>query len=233
MKPLVPFMTAVTILLATSCQKEIEDPLFTENSNPNPTTGNTAGNYQPTTKNSYWKYKITSNYEPERTSMYTATATKQTIGTIPYDVFTNSPAASGFENTYLGQKNHNHFNLVKGASPNTGALVDIALLYLNDTASVGYKWDYDAGQANGIAAKTLGVVLEKNISLTIEGKTFKNVIHTQVELQYEVPGFGFMTFITYDNYIAKDIGIIRIDALSDAMMGGVHSTSDLIEYSIK
>ncbi|WP_315816095.1 hypothetical protein [Paraflavitalea speifideaquila] len=70
--------------------------------------------------------------------------------------------------------------------------------------------------------------------MTVEGKSYKDVTHTQIELQYDIPGLGVLTFATYDYYIAKNIGIIKIDTEGDLTWGGgIKTESNLIDYSIK
>jgi hypothetical protein len=60
------------------------------------------------------------------------------------------------------------------------------------------------------------------------------VIHSQIELQYDFPIVGIVNAATYDYYIAKGIGMIRIVTVGDPnFLPGVSTNADLVEYSIK
>lgn len=232
-------LLAITIIMA-SCGKEAS---FEANTGGNGGNGNGGGNnggsqggsdsYQPTTANSYWHYKETGDVIAEST--VTATGQKSTINGIDYYVFnTTSPQQPGTMQSYMGVKDHNYYNLAAGS--NAGVSFDLNFLYLNDAEAVGYTWDNNAGQGNGFTASTPGKIMEKGISLTVNGKTYTNVIHTQGNLIYVIPGFGSLNSATYDYYVAKGVGIIRVlSAVGDATITGttLHSTTDLIDYSIK
>jgi hypothetical protein len=80
----------------------------------------------------------------------------------------------------------------------------------------------------GVSGQFVGKIMERNITRTVNGKVFNNVIHSQVELQYDY-GSGFTTTIVYDNYVAQNIGIIEID--SNGL--GITGVETLLAYSIK
>ena len=217
-------------LVLVSCQKEVNfDTPQGGGTGGGPSGG--SGTYQPISKDSYWKYRQTGTFGGDYT--ITSTGQKRTQNGIEYTVFTSMPASSTSDQLF-GSKDHNLYASFTGTSPNTGAPFSINMLYLNDTASVGYAWQHTAGQGNGFTAFTPGIIVEKGISLTVAGKTFNNVIHSQIELQYELSIFGTVTFATYDYFVAKDVGIIRIETNGDPILApGVNAISDLIEYSIK
>jgi len=235
-KTLINLMAITTIL--AGCSKEASFETGTGSNNGNGGGGGNngggqsgSGTYQPTSANSYWHYKETGDITADYT--ITSTGQKTTINSIDYYTF-NSTGSAGNVQSYMGVKNHNYYVLDQGTSPNSGASFDLNFLYLNDTASVGYTWQNAAGQGNGFTAETPGSVVEKGISLTVQGKSYTDVIHTQEELQYDIPGLGLLTFATYDYYVAKGIGIIRVVAAGDpTLAGGFHSTTDLVDYSIK
>lgn len=219
----------VTAWFVTGCQKEVS----IDNPGNNGGGGNNGKDtYQPMSKGSYWKVRTTGPFNGEY--MMTATDEKRTVNGIDFTVFKNTSPQTQTLDGLWGIKDHNYYTLVKGVSPNTGAPFDLNFRYLNDTASVGFTWEHDAGQGNGFAAKTPGVILEKGITMTVEGKTYKDVIHTRLEMQYEIPPFGMLIAGTYDYYIAKNIGVIRVDTELDPVFGGgVKAVSSLYEYSIK
>lgn len=226
--------------LATGCGKEISvetNGSGTGNGNGSGTGGGgtTSGQdtYQPFTKNSYWKYKLTGSFPGETT--ITCTGQSRTVNGLPSIVFTStSTITPGTAEGFFAIKDHNYYTIQKGVSPNTGASFDINFLYLNDTASVGYNWNYKAGQGNGFTAYLDGTIIEKGITMTVEGKTYTGVIHTEIELQYDIPMVGILTFATYDYYVAKNIGIIKLDAEGNPILSpGTSSEMNLIDYSIK
>ncbi len=68
----------------------------------------------------------------------------------------------------------------------------------------------------------------------MEGKTFKDVIHSEVELLYNMPGFGEVSFTIYDFYVAKNVGIVQIITTGDPLlMQGLKTSTNLIDYHIK
>jgi len=86
----------------------------------------------------------------------------------------------------------------------------------------------DNGQVNGVAARVSGKIIEKSISRTVLGKTYANVIHTQVDVQYDIDGFD--SYSTYDMYIAKWIGIIETN---NSVLGQKFNETKLVEYNVK
>ena len=61
-------------------------------------------------------------------------------------------------------------------------------------------------------------------------KTFNNVIHTQINIEYDfLDGSGFQSYGTYDYYIAKGVGLIE----TDSEVIGVITTSKIFDYAIK
>jgi hypothetical protein len=215
----------VLSVAATSCQKDISGEIPDE-------AGAGNDSYQPTSKGSYWKYKQTGIFAGEYDMV--STGQTQTIDGIVYTSFTNGAGGAAAQ-MLLGKKGSNYYLRVAGNSPNTGAPFDLTQLYTNETEAVGYTWDFLAGHGNGFTAKTPGKVLEKGITLTVQGKTYKDVIHTQIKLQYQMPSpIGLIETFTYDYYVAKGVGMIKIDSQGDPLWGaGVSSESELIEYSIK
>ena len=93
------------------------------------------------------------------------------------------------------------------------------------------------GLPNGFQTKRGFLLRPFKVNFDIRSTAYENicnVIHTQVELQYDMPDFGLLTFATYDYYIARNIGIVRVETTGDPILtGGQHTLTDLIEYSIK
>ena len=102
----------------------------------------------------------------------------------------------------------------------------------NDAQPAGYTWTTipsDDGTIGGLPAQTINTIAEKNVTKTINGKVYSNVIHTKAELQYNT-GSGFLTVATYDFYLAMGIGLVE----SDSSIGGaLYQTETITSYSIK
>lgn len=235
------FVSLFVLTGLVSCTKE-KSIDSTENTNSGTDNGNGSGtgtgtvgsgsdSYFPSTKNSYWKYKTTGYYTLENTT--TATGTTKDVNGITYGIYNSVNTGSPSAEVLYGTKDHNYYMLAQGSSPNSGASFDLNFLYTNDEKVVGGTWEHNAGQGNGFTALTPGKIVEKGISLTVNNKSYSDVIHSQILLQYVILG-DTMTFTTYDFYIAKGVGIVRTISNGDPIWGGgISTTTDLMEYSIK
>ncbi|MBV4355548.1 hypothetical protein [Pinibacter aurantiacus] len=229
MKRLLILLTGIT-LIATSCTKEESIEPVNPGSDPTGTV-----NFQPSKKDTYLKVKIMSQGSaaaPDRISTQVSTGQKSTVDGI--DFVTWKEQESG-QTVLFGYKDHNLYTKVKAASPTTGAVIDLNFIYLNDTASVGYKWTRSAGVGGGYTANMPGEIIEKNITKQVQGKNYTNVTHSRVGLSYIVPGFGELTLAIYDFYIANNIGILKVDTQIFDGFGNQTglAVSELMEYSIK
>ena len=212
---------ALLALLFVSCQQEVDPDLITNTGN----NGNTADSYQPLTVSSFWKYKDSAS--GAFSTMTVTTANKSIDGRTYAGVLATNTGGQS-DSVWMASPKPNYYYLAKGFSPNTGAPYDLLFHYLNDTAAVGYNWNYAAGHGNGFAADVTTTIVEKGLTVTIAGKTYTNVIHTNLELAYDITGpIGF-----YDFYIAKGVGIIRIRAELDTFGFIYTSCSDLVDYDI-
>lgn len=137
MKKILPGLL-VAALFATSCKKEKS----TEPNLPGG-AGSEGGTYQPMSKDSYWKYKMTGSMSAENT--ITSTGTARTVNGIAGTLFTSKSNVTGVEEGVYAIKDHKYYLFQKGVSPNSGVSVDLSFLYLNDTASVGYTWRHMGG----------------------------------------------------------------------------------------
>jgi hypothetical protein len=214
-------------LFLISCQKEVSTELGTQ------TGGNNSGSenktsYNPTTAGSWWKYKDTASG-----SISTATMLKQTstINGIVYTAMLGENATIK-DTAWAASPQPNYYLYQKGVSPNTGSSYDLLFHYLNDTAAVGTNWQYTAGQGNGFTALIQTTIVERNISMSVQGKTYSNVIHTRLVLSYDVYGQS-LDGMAYDYFTARGIGIIKVRSEGLSLLSGFSACSDLIDYSIK
>lgn len=214
---LVLFCTTL-LFTANSCKKE-SDAAEEE-------TVKGSDSYQPATAGSYWKYSGTAAGVAE-TSTFTVTGKTKVFNNKTYVEVTQ--ASQNFGNQtgyfYIGDGSY-----AQRASTYINGIT-VELQYLKTNLEVGSTWTAnitDNGQLNGIPARIIGKVLEKDAKRTVNGKSFANVIHTSLDLQYNISGFS--TVMTYEFYVAKGVGIIEIKSTSG---GTVMSSSKITEYKIK
>lgn len=221
------FLLAALVLFIAGCK--LNDPVLS-------TTAATVDGYQPATKGTYWKYSasiMNTQAQPpvNTTELQTTTMTGATI-TINNKVYYTANSVvdtmKGYVYFYHGNNTYSYrSNLI---SPD----VVVEYIYLKDNAAVGATWTSpitDSGKINGTPAQIVGSIIEKDISITLAGKTFTNVTHTQLLLQYDT-GTGFSTFQNIDYYIAKGIGIIRIYA-KNIQFTATTSNSVITDYTVK
>lgn len=214
----------LSALFISSCK--ISEPVFPESNFGN--APSTADTYQPVTKGSFWKYQaIVGNIQD--TSTNTITGATATFNNKNYYVTNSVSHAAGSNNGYYYAADHKY--MLRSSTIASG--ITLEFYYLNDTMAVNHTWTAplsDNGLVNGVPGRVVGKVMEKGINKTVGGKAFSNVIHTQIDLQYDLLGTGFQSITLYDYYVAKGIGIIKIET---SAMGVLVGSSDLIDYSIK
>ncbi|MBO9636491.1 MAG: hypothetical protein J7578_25545 [Chitinophagaceae bacterium] len=215
----------ILALVATSCQKEVSEEVPTNN----PGGPVTADGYQPLTAGTSWKYRQTGM--PDYSII--VTSNKKTVGGIQYVELSGDQVGAVTGSSWFGISGNNYYLKSAGTVPSGGSF-DLTQLYLNDKEAVGHNWNISGGQANNISAKVPGKIIEKDITLTVQGKTYNNVIHTQTNIIYVMPApFGEMSTLFYDYYVAKGVGIVKLITSIDEDMTTVISTMELLEYSIK
>lgn len=208
----------LTSVLFTACTK---DTLVLKGGGE--TTGDSS--YQPLAVGTNWKYAT--DYPNTDTTIMTVTSATKTFNGKAYHVIQSQSKADGSASVYY--YNNKHLYNYRASSDGVG---DLDFVYLNDTAKVNYTWTSpvtDDDTLSGMPAHTIGKIVEKGISKTIEGKTYKDVIHTSLDLQYAIYSSSYTSFATYDFYVAKGVGIIEIDASTF----GVTSSFKILDYQVK
>jgi hypothetical protein len=219
-KTLQTLVTILTVAFITSCK--LDSPDFS-----GAQMINSSESYQPVTKGSYWKYK-TDFGGIQYTETITMTGGTTTFGGRRfYD-------AGGVSSVFGNAAGYFYVNDHTYITRSTSYVQDIAidLTTLKDNVPVGTTWTAsvtDNGMVEGYPAKMVGTIMEKNITKIVNGKTFTNVIHTSIDLQYDLGG-GFQSMTTYEMYYAKGVGYILGEY---QVMGLPFGGIQLIEYSIK
>jgi hypothetical protein len=219
------FLVALSVTLF-SCQKEADFGALPGGDTG--TGGNTTDSYQPLSTGTWWNYKDSASGTIQ---LLTVLPITKLINSIRYNAV-KGEVDGQIDTAYMASPRPNYYITQKGISPTSGASYDIVMNLLNDTASVGYNWKYNAGQGNGFTALMSATIMEKNISFTANGKTFPNVIHVQSVLSYDIFG-SVIDFATYDYYFAKGVGIVKLRTEISAFGFSQTSCTDLVDYSIK
>jgi hypothetical protein len=219
----------VAVSALVSCQKEI-NPLEEENNEPGTEVPVPAGNsYMPYTKGSTWTYQdsAVTNFK----TILIASDVSKTLAGISYKEYAVVEGINDLP-IYYGKVKNDYYMLLEAGAAN-GATFDINMLFLNDKEAVGYTWTKDAGTANGFPARIKGKIAAKGITKTWVGKTYKDIIHTVVDLEYNLLG-NWMSMGTYQFYCAKGIGLVKTDyGLSMLGQSYTSTASYLVDYTIK
>jgi hypothetical protein len=138
------------------------------------------------------------------------------------------PAAMGSENglftSYYGS------NTANGVTISAGKIA-----YINTNKAVNEVWTAEmtlnvSGLANGIMKyKHTGEIYEKNVTVTVNGRKFRDVIKAELHQEIFNSISGITTEITYDIWLALGIGIIQDSTTID----GETTTYQLTNYSVK
>jgi hypothetical protein len=208
---------AVLTLFYVSCKKDSAN-----------TTPSSADSYFPVTPGSTWRY-----YDLVQGSNTDTITIKMTGGTSSFNNKTYYNAATMSTNSGAGTEYFyaaNHSYAVRALNAYAGTTIELKLY--NDTATVGNSLlsiPTDNGLVDIIPARTINTVIAKNLTRTINGKTFTDVIHTEVDFQYDYSG-GYQTGFLYDFYLAKGIGMIESQL---TILGGTYEEEVILDYSIK
>jgi hypothetical protein len=184
----------------------------------------TSDSYLPVSSGTTWTYNVSG---VTGTTVIKMTGSTTVINGKTYFNAT-STSSQGSSPGYIYASNH----LYATRGSNAAAGITAELQLFNDTAKVGYSWissPSDNGSFNGYPVRTINTIKEINITKTVGSKTFTNVMHTFIDLQYDY-GTGFQSFITYDYYLAKGVGIIEDDAYS---FGASAGSQTLVDFTIK
>jgi hypothetical protein len=208
---------AALVLFFTSCKKD-----------PANMTPLSADSYFPVTAGSTWRYfDIKQDGTTDTITRKATGATTVFNGKTYYNVSSKSTeSGAGTEYYYAA----NHIFSMRALNAYAGTTVDLKLF--NDTVSVGTNLisePTDNGMIGNVPVRTISTVVEKNITKTVGGKTFNNVIHTQVDFQYDFSE-GYGTSFIYDFFLAKGVGIIESQL---TILGSVYEEEIILDYSVK
>jgi hypothetical protein len=216
MKKILPILILGGAMLIAGCSKK---------NNPGPSAS--ADTYLPVSSGSTWTYNDISGGSTSQL-IVTMTGGTSVINGKTYYAGTSASSTKGTSTGYFYSANHSYSLRATSATAN----ITLELQMGNDEQNAGYSWTTtptDNGTVDGVAAKTVNTIKEKNVSKVVNGKTFNNVIHTQVDLQYNL-GTGFQSVATYDIYLAKGVGMIEIDT---SVSGSPFEVETITGYTVK
>jgi hypothetical protein len=193
----------VSVFFYCSCKKE------STNNNIKDVNTTTSDSFFPIGTGSTWSYYLISDGLASDIAVIKISDTNTTINSRSYHKASYMTKLYGDTTEYFYAGDH--LFALKFTDLLYQTTFDLQIL--NDTASVGYKWTAEATDnnlLNNIPVRAVTTILEKNISKSVGGATFKNVTHTQVEIQYVLNGQA-IEYATYDFYFAKGVGIIESD----------------------
>ena len=221
-------------LAISSCQKEL-DPYTPQTGTdstgiPVDTTGvdsSSAGEFQPVTAGSSWTYKDSASGAETTNSIGDSTKVINNILFRKY-LSTNSSQAG-----WIASPGPDYYVVAQSTNPTTNTSFDLTFYYLNDTASAGSSFNYTAATSTGFAVTTKTTIVAKDLTVTVEGKTYTDVIQTHIDISYNVLG-QVSDYGGYDYYMAKGIGFIKIRTLTNVNgVSVVQSCLNLSDYTIK
>lgn len=169
--------------------------------------------YFPTTKGSTWNYGGTNPYS------VTATGNTKVIEGKTYSEF-ETKQGSETRKSYLLKEKGVYTGI--GMDPTIG---NIALTFLKEETPEGKPW-FQTNVMNGIDTKTTFTIIAKNMTKTVEGKTYKEVIHVQTKTSITFMEMEIDSGIEMNYFWAKGVGLILTDA-------GQYANIPLMTYSIK
>ncbi|WP_018478779.1 hypothetical protein [Pontibacter roseus] len=154
--------------------------------------------YLPTTKGNTW------NYGGIRPYSFTATGgTKDFDGQTYHELETK--AGNETAKSYL-HKDKGVYTTI-GFVPNSGS---VKIVVLKEESAIGKPWE-QTNTINGVQTKMSSTIEAKGITKTVEGKTYKDVIHVKMVTTYSFMGIDFDQKITSHYFFAKGVGLILSD----------------------
>ncbi|MGV3510030.1 MAG: hypothetical protein ACO1N7_12135 [Sphingobacteriaceae bacterium] len=226
MKYLLPILSLVLLFTISSCRKD--NSTFV---NQTSSGGQQSSSYYPVTKGSERTYIATTGNTSIKSKETITGVTAEFNGKTYYEVVVKVEGYADENKGYYYEGNNTYS--LRSTSLVHGITIDME--YMNDKEAIGYSWTKTItpnGKINDIPARIIGTIKEKNISKTVQGKVYNDVIHTTVELQYDYFS-GFEKAATYEFYNAKGIGTILVESTIDTFGFVLTSKTELLSYQIK
>ncbi len=191
-----------SIVLLTACDK-ISDEL--------PESSSTEGQFLNLNKGSSWNYSLNG---ADTFTVVTASDSSKPAFNKVYTVFHNLYLGS-VTRSYFTYRLGNYYSLIT----NTPGVYE-EVVYLKDSMEIGKKWNSTV-LIGGNPYLHEYEVLENNLSITVNGTEFKQVVHVKLK----VTSTGYSS----DCYYAPKIGLIK----NAEIIGGNSFVSEIRGYTLK
>lgn len=169
--------------------------------------------YLPTTAGSTWSYGGTMPYT------LTATGNTQDINGKSYFEMETKQGTT-VNKSYIGKEKSVYTAI--GLLPNLG---NMEIMVLKEETPIGKPWEQTT-TINGVDTKLTFTILEKEVTKTVEGKSFNDVIHVRLVTSFTFMGVDLGTSLNSDLYFAKGVGLILSDLDS-------YGQFPLLSYDVK
>jgi len=223
------YLNALLLILIGGCTKEVTTDLATSINSNEESNAAAADTYLPLKNGTYWKYNNETDAKAlDESKLTVLNFTKTFIGKTYKAVKIEKDKRP--DTVYYNQTGHSYY-LFTNESTQDANTMKLEILFLKDNVSNGATWSEDAGFANGTALNCYGKILEKNMTIKVEGETYDNVIHSYVELRKKIL-FFYITVAKQDYYVAKNIGIIK-NISTQLLPDKSTTTTTITDYLIK
>lgn len=241
-KNLLSIFVIITSLTFVSCENEPLDSSLLNNTNSNTGGGSTGGgggsavpsnDYWPAAINNTWTLQQNGSNLPPMKIVST-----ETIGGNLYYKFAPQSANGATNNNYLRKSGGAYFLKTSDTSLNisglTGTQTGYEFTILKDNVALNGTWNGSYTQTTtytGIPAITqstdyTGTILAKDVTETVNGVTYPNVI--KVNIHQETTSPGSLSIVNTEYWFAKNVGIIK----SKTFAGSGIYTSILVSYTL-
>jgi hypothetical protein len=222
-KNLIAIFAAVASLTFVSCSSDSTSDSGTPQS----------GDYWPSAINNIWNYKDADNNPIEMKIVST-----QTISGNSYYKFSPQSANGVSNNIFLRTIDGSYFLRTSDASINmvglTGTQTGFEFIILKDNLAVDGTWSgsydqtttYTGYPAISQSTDYTGTILAKDLTETLDGVTYTNVI--KLNIYQETSYSGSLSIINTEYWFAKSVGLIW----SRSYSGSGTSTTTLVDHTL-
>lgn len=236
------FVSLFTLLILNSCNVEpIDASLSSQIDNGVDSSGGNgtvSGDYWPAAINNEWHFQRDGVAQPVMKMSSTVVISGKTY--YKFAPVSGSGSSSSGTATISLNKDSGLYKLKTddinvSAGGLNGTQTGYEYIVLKDNIPVGSTWNGTYSQTTtyaGIPAITIstnysGEILEKNVSATVNGEVYSDVIKVKITQIASMAGAPSTTAVT-EYWFAKNVGIIKSITLS----GGTTFTSILVDYTL-
>ena len=193
----------ILFAVVASCQKEI-NPLE-QVPDPEEEVEVTGDSFFPLTNGTTWLFE--DSVDAALSYRMTVTGNKKQFGELNFSEVISRTVNGDETPLYYTQKGNEYYMLID--MEEVGGTGSFNMLYLIDQKEVGHTWTKSAGTFNNLHSVIHGEIVSKGGSVTWKGKTYRDVVHTKVDLISSVFGID-MNLMTYEIYSVRGIGMVKV-----------------------